>query len=64
MLRYEERAILCFAGRLIMSEQLPAEGSRGRQVRDRDRAFMRTITTVQVKVMDLTGGRLFGRLCG
>jgi deazaflavin-dependent oxidoreductase (nitroreductase family) len=49
-----------------MSEHspLPAEGSRGRQVRDRDRAFMRTITKAQVKVMDLTGGRLFGQMGG
>jgi deazaflavin-dependent oxidoreductase (nitroreductase family) len=49
-----------------MSEQgqLPTEGSRGRQVRDRDRAFMRALTRTQVALMDLTGGRLFARMGG
>jgi deazaflavin-dependent oxidoreductase (nitroreductase family) len=49
-----------------MSEQgqLPADGNRGRQVHDRDRAFMRWLTRTQIKLMDGTRGRLFGRMGG
>jgi F420H(2)-dependent quinone reductase len=49
-----------------MSEQgqLPAEGSSGRQVRDRDRTFMRLLTRTQIAIMDRTGGRMFTRMGG
>ena len=49
-----------------MSEQapLPPEGTRGRQVRDRDRAFMRWMTRSQLRVMRATGGRLLARMGG
>jgi deazaflavin-dependent oxidoreductase (nitroreductase family) len=49
-----------------MSEQgeMPAEGTSGRQVRDRDRAFMRRLAKVQIGLMDVTRGRLLGQMGG
>lgn len=49
-----------------MSEQgqLPAEGSSGRPVGDRDRAFMRLLTKAQIAIMDRTGGRVFTKMGG
>jgi F420H(2)-dependent quinone reductase len=43
---------------------LPAEGTRGREVRDRDRAFMRRMTRAQLRIMHATGGRLLARMGG
>lgn len=43
---------------------LPSEGTRGRQVRDRDRAFMRRMTRAQLGIMRATGGRLLARMGG
>src|SRR5580704_11676552 len=43
---------------------LPSEGTRGRQVRDRDRAFMRSMTRAQLRIMRATGGRLLARMGG
>ena len=45
-------------------DPLPAEGTRGRRVGDRDRAFMRQITRAQLRVMRATRGRLLGRMGG
>lgn len=49
-----------------MSQQgpLPSEGTRGRQVRDRDRAFMRCMTRAQLGVMRASGGRMLARMGG
>jgi F420H(2)-dependent quinone reductase len=49
-----------------MTEQdpLPAEGTRGRRVGDRDRAFMRQITRAQLRLIRATGGRLLARMGG